>query len=163
MGARPIAARRLSGPVADSGRWLLAVTALLASALCAAHRGHAVWTDITWAGEGFEIVHRLHLADAIAVNRHMGGLEAIEELASLARVALYVEQRFTIHHNDASEALATVGAEIEDDFMLVYQEWSTPLPERFPAIDNRVLLDIEPGAQAFIRIHGPGIDEERER
>jgi hypothetical protein len=147
----------------DLRGWLAAAAALLLAAVAEAHRGHAVWTDITWAGEGFEIVHRLHLADAITVNRAMGGEVAIEELASLARVALYVEKRFDVLVDGKPVDLTTIGAEIEDDFMLVYQEWPTSLPARFPAIDNRVLLDVEPGSQAFIRIQGPGIAEERER
>ena len=75
-------------------RWIISAALLLAALPGVAHRGHAVWTDIVWAGESFEIVHRIHLADAIAVNRYMGGTESIEETRSLARVALYVEERF---------------------------------------------------------------------
>lgn len=142
---------------------LLVALALLLVLPGEAHRGHAVWTDITWTGNGFEIVHRVHLADAITINRHVGGMAAIEELASLARVALYVEDRFSVLHKGGPVPVTTIGAEIEDDFMLVYQEWSTALPEEFPEIDNQLLLDVEPDAQAFIRIEGPGIDEERVR
>jgi hypothetical protein len=136
-----------------------------------AHRGHAVWTDIVWNGESFEITHRMHLADAIAAKRLMGGRDAIEAPGSLARVALYVEERFLIlaARDDGPGAppkaltLHTLGAEIEDDFLFVYQQWQGPLPARFPPIDNSLLLDLEPDAQAFIRITGPGISEERER
>jgi hypothetical protein len=144
---------------------------LFAAAQGMAHRGHAVWTDVTWAGDRFEIVHRMHLADAISANRHMGGRDAIEAPRSLARVALYVEERFHILGPDPADApgsdaagaiLETIGAEIEDDFIFVYQEWVTTLPAQFPAVDNRVLLDIEPDAQAFLHIVGPGISEERE-
>ena len=139
--------------------------ALLCIALTAsAHRGHAVWTDITWAGEGFEIVHRMHLADAITINRYMGGREAIEELRSMGLVALYVEERFKIAADEGGVAkLQTLGAEIEDDFLFVYQEWTTEVPESFPEIDNRLLLDVEPESQALMKILGPGLDEERER
>ncbi len=150
---------------------LLPLVLFLLAAPGLAHRGHAVWTDITWAGDRFEIVHRMHLADAITVNRFMGGREAIEEPRSLARVALYVEERFRlqcpVQETDGAEPgegeLETIGAEIEDDFMFVYQEWVTSLPRRFPALDNTVLLDVEPQSQAFMRILGPDLDEERER
>ena len=131
-----------------------------------AHRGHAVWTDIVWSGESFEIVHRMHLADAIVVNRYMGGTQPIEELRSLALVALYVDERFALLSSQGQSTaieLETIGAEIEDDFLLVYQEWTTPLPDRFPVIDNFILLDVEPEAQAFIKIKAPGLNEERER
>lgn len=175
-----------TAPIDDGGlgkgRWIVSVFSFFCALLFAlpgeAHRGHAVWTDITWAGDRFEIVHRMHLADAITINRYMGGAQAIEELRSLARVALYVDQRFVIQGQGtaaiADEALAeaventgiileTIGAEIEDDFIFVYQEWVTPLPSQFPVVDNFVLLDVEPDAQAFLKIKGPGLNEERER
>lgn len=146
---------------------------LLCSASPNAHRGHAVWTDITWNGSAFEIVHRMHLSDAINVSRSLGNDLPIGERRSLALLALYVEDRFRVL--DASDAgtgaqhgaggntviLQTIGAEIDDDFLLVYQEWRTPLPERFPPVDNRILMDVEPGTQIFTTIKGPGIDEER--
>lgn len=126
-----------------------------------------MWTEITWTGDRFEITHRLHVADAITANRFMGGREAIDAPRSLARVALYVEDRFQLLGPEGPAgadlpSLETIGAEIEDDFLFVYQEWVTPLPERFPALDHSVLLDVEPDAQAFVNITGPGISEERE-
>ncbi|MEE4279100.1 MAG: DUF6702 family protein [Halieaceae bacterium] len=146
---------------------LLAMALLLFASAVPAHRGHAVWTDISWTGDRFEIVHRMHLADAISVNRFQGSNEAIEAPRSLARVALYVEERFRIAGGAVDAATAptveTIGAEIEDDFIFVYQEWVTDLPERFPPVENTVLRDIEPEAQSFIRIIGPGISEEREQ
>lgn len=143
---------------------VLLCTTLLLLPQAWAHRGHAVWTDITWNGESFEIVHRMHLADAVTVNRFLGGRKAIESLESLARLALYVDERFTIQGaNNSANKIETLGAEIEDDFLFVYQEWAVPLPKVFPAIDNSVLLDVEPDAQAFVRISGPGLNEERDR
>jgi hypothetical protein len=142
-----------------------ALVLVLGAGAALAHRGHAVWTDITWAGDRFEIVHRMHLADAITANRFMGGRDAIEAPRSLARVALYVEERFRLVGSDPSAwpTFATIGAEIEDDFIFVYQEWVTELPTRFPPVDNALLMDIEPDSQAFIHIDGPGLAEERER
>lgn len=151
-------------------RWLLGPVlpglVLLVSAACThAHRGHAVWTDIHWAEDRFEIVHRMHVPDAISVNQFMGGSQPIEELRSLALVALYVEERFSLigAADEERAVFDTIGAEIVDGFVYVYQEWSTPLPAGFPDIDNRVLLDVEPGSQAFIKIKAPGLDEERVR
>ena len=147
-------------------RWIISAALLLSTVPGFAHRGHAVWTDIVWAKESFEIVHRIHLADAIVVNRYMGGTEPIEETRSLARVALYVEERFELQSlatDGEPIRLDTVGAEIEDDFLLIYQEWHTSLPEQFPVIDNFILLDVEPEAQAFIKIKAPGLDETKEK
>jgi hypothetical protein len=162
MGAETRSA--LHGPSDRRAARLLTVALLIAlSPWATAHRGHAVWTDVRWAGESFEIVHRLHLADAITIQRYMGVTGPIEDLRGQAAVALYVEERFTLILGGERVTPTTIGAEIEDDFLLVYQEWVTPLPERFPPIDNSLLLDVEPGAQAFVHIDGPGISEERER
>ncbi|MFT7288969.1 MAG: hypothetical protein ACI87W_003094 [Halieaceae bacterium] len=152
---------------ADGSPWkfcvVIAALLLGLSTSVVAHRGHAVWTDISWSGDGFEIVHRMHLVDAISINRFAGGSLAIEEMRSLALVALYIEERFTVAGESGSIVLQTIGAEIEDDFLLVYQEWKTALPAAFPQVDNRVLLDVEPQSQAFVYIKGPGISEERQR
>ena len=142
---------------------LLALILSMGALEISAHRGHAVWTDIHWASDGFEIVHRMHVADAITINRFMGGKLPIDDLQSLALVALYVEERFLLSDAATDVGLETLGAEIEEDFLFVYQEWAAPLTRRFPAIDNRLLLDVEPHSQAFIRIKGPGLDEERVR
>jgi hypothetical protein len=147
----------------------LAMTVLLlAGALVAnpahAHRGHAVWTDISWAGDRFEIVHRMHLSDAITVSRYMGGALPIDDMRSLALVALYIEERFVLRDSAGPVSLETIGAETEDDFIFVYQEWAPgSLPVEFPRIDNQVLLDVEPESQAFVKIKAPGLNEERER
>ena len=44
-----------------------------------------------------------------------------------------------------------VGAEIEDDFLLVYQEWVTDRPDTLPVIENRALLELEPEAEHWLR------------
>jgi hypothetical protein len=145
-------------------RWGLALLLCCLAAASLAHRGHAVWTDISWAEDRFEIVHRLYLPDAITINRHMGGTQPVEDLHSLARIALYVEERFSLLDGGGTAlSLDTLGAEISDNFLYVYQEWVTPLPDRFPAIDNRLLLDVEPGSRAFMRIKGPNLNEDRTR
>lgn len=160
MGAK---ARRSSGARPGAGRWVLGLALLLGAATVSAHRGHAVWTDVSWTGESFAIVHRMHLADAITASRYMGSEYPIEDMRSLALVAIYVEERFLPRGVNETHPLTTLGAEIEDDFLFVYQEWVTPLPAQFPEVDNLMLLDIEPESQAFIKIEGAGLDEERER
>ena len=59
--------------------------------------------------------------------------------------------------------LITLGAELDDDFAFIYQEWHPEaLPETFPAINNGLLIDLIPEAQQFTRIETPkGIEERR--
>lgn len=115
-----------------------------------AHRGHGAWSEVTRVDQGFEIVHRMHLADAIELLRGMAPGVKVESIEGQARLALYVEARFQII--DAGGTLETIGAEIEDDFLLVYQEWRiTDLPATTPMFSSRVLFEIDPTAQRFVR------------
>lgn len=143
--------------------WSLLLLALLSTPSVWAHRGHGVWTDIVWANDRFEITHRLHAADALTITRSTGSSATIDAPEELARLALYVEERFSIEpHGGPPSSMITIGAETEDDFVFVYQEWLVDVvPEAFPVIRNEILVDVEPGAQRFIRIVTPGGVEER--
>lgn len=118
-----------------------------------AHRGHGAWTDVTWAGDRFEITHRMHLADAIELLRGIAPDTVVDSIEGQARLALYVESRFAIQDADGTPvALDTIGAEIDDDFLLVYQEWPVGSPPDVPPqFSSRVLFEIDPTAQRFVR------------
>ena len=117
-----------------------------------AHRGHGCWTEMTWSEDRFEIIHRLHLSDAIAVLSALEPGTAIDSLRGRARLALYLESKFSITPTETSTAsVTTIGAEIEDDFLLVYQEWVTDRPATLPVIENRALLELEPEAEHWLR------------
>lgn len=129
-----------------------------------AHRGSAVWTEIIWRDNHFQITHRLHTADALHINRYMGGSGELNALEDLARLALYVDLRFSLSEQLTLQSpLVTLGAELEDDFAFIYQEWHPAvLPEQFPELAHTLLIDLVPQAQRFIRIETPqGIEERR--
>lgn len=136
-------------------RWLtaLCVGALLFSATAAAHRGHGAWSDVTWVTDRFEIIHRMHLADAIELLNGIAPDVVIDSIEGQARLALYVEARFTIlDSGGAAVPIETIGAEIDDDFLLVYQEWQPESPPAIvPTFMSRVLFEIDPTAQRFVR------------
>jgi len=143
---------------------------MLLISVASAHRGHGVWTDIVWSGNHFEITHRFHAADGLAANRFVGGSGALTNAEDLARLALYVEQRFAIvdtisNDSDTNQVaeLKTLGAEVDDDFVYVYQEWwPLSLPDAALQLKHSVLLDVEPSTQIFVRIDTPkGIEERR--
>ena len=143
---------------------------VLLISVASAHRGHGVWTDIVWTDNHFEITHRFHAADGIAANRLVGGSGALSNAEDLARLALYVEQRFSIvdaisndSNTDQVAHLKTLGAEVEDDFVYVYQEW-WPLspPDTALQLQHSVLRDVAPSTQIFVRIDtSKGIEERR--
>lgn len=94
-----------------------------------------------------EIIHRLHVHDAelgLAENLQnpqftLGTLEA------QARLALYVEQRFRILNKATGEplTLTLVGAELQGDYAIVFQEFPGSLPY-WIAMRNDILRDIFP-------------------
>lgn len=132
--------------------YVLAMVLLLNGMGVSAHRGHGCWTEMTWAEDRFEIIHRMHLSDAIAVLQRIEPETPIDSVRGKAQLALYLERHFGIQvDGQPVTGLQTLGAEIDDDFLLVYQEWQTSKPAEQPLITNRALLDIEPSAQHFLR------------
>ena len=138
--------------------------ALISALLCissavSAHRGHGSWTEMNWVDDRFEITHQIHLADAIRLLQTREVEAPIDSMEALALLALYVEARFAMHRDGTPIPLETLGAEIDDDFVYIFQEWLTPLPETMPTFTSDVLRDIEPTAQAFLHIETPDISE----
>jgi len=97
-----------------------------------------------------EVIHRLHNHDAeqgvIAV--HGDRSLTLDKLEGRARLALYVEERFIVagvtdDGIGAPLALELVGAELDGDYILVYQEYNGELPTRI-AVQNGILRDVFP-------------------
>lgn len=95
-------------------------------------------TDIT------EIVHRLHVHDAeVALAELLGETTfSLQSIEGQARLALYVEERFGIVDAATGEVvgLTLVGAKLEGENVLVFQETSAALPRRL-SIRHDVLRD----------------------
>lgn len=135
------------------------VVGLLMALNASAHRGHGMWTEVAWAGNGFEIIHRIHLSDALRVLETMETQASVESMEGLALLALYVEANFGVTSQNQPAEISTLGAEIDDDFLYVFQEWLTALPEQTPVFSSSVLLEIEPDAHAYVNYQAPGINE----
>lgn len=138
---------------------LLTSAMLLLSTQVQAHRGHGSWTDFVWSVDRFEITHRIHLADALKLLERIDNEVAIDSMEGMALLAIYVERNFSITAGEGPAALETLGAEIDDDFLYVYQEWLTPLPEAMPVFESTLLHDIEPSAHTYVHVEAPGINE----
>ena len=97
-----------------------------------------------------EIIHRLHTHDA-----ELGIIAALndrsltmDQLVGRAQLALYIEERFTIAVVDDDEIgapldLELLGAELDGEFVLVYQEFSGEMPATI-AVRNDILRDVFP-------------------
>jgi len=97
-----------------------------------------------------EIIHRLHNHDA-----ELGVIAALndksvtlDKLIGRAQLALYVEERFIVASvSDAGVGapldLELIGAELDGEFILVYQEFNGELPSRI-AVRDDILRDVFP-------------------
>ena len=125
-----------------------------------AHRMPGSLSTIKPAASGghMEIIHRLHTSDAEE------GLAAVLNdrtftlggLASRARLALYVEEKFVVAaaadgQIGAPLPLELVGAELDGEFVLVYQELESSLPAEI-AVRDDILRDVFPGQVNLLNI-----------
>ena len=97
-----------------------------------------------------EIIHRLHSHDAeLGIIAAVGDRTlTLDKLVGRAQLALYVEERFIVARLGSEGVgapldLVLIGAEVDGEFVLVYQEFRGNLPERF-AIRNDILRDVFP-------------------
>jgi hypothetical protein len=125
------------------------VLSLAAMSQSQAHRLPEGVTTISSGGSGetVDIVHRLHVHDA-----ELGLAELLQNpqltldtLEMQARFALYVEQQFKMLDKATGKplTLVLVGAELEGDYILVYQQVEEPLPI-WLSVRNGVLRDVFP-------------------
>ena len=110
-----------------------------------AHRDHGVWTEILWTETHFEITHQLHLADALPLLKALDPSVSIDSLEGQALLALHVADTFALESNDTEGTMETIGAEIDDDFLFVYQEWYGEKPVGEPRF-SLTALDLIYGA-----------------
>jgi len=140
---------------------IVLLTTLLAMPASWGHRDHGVWTEVIWAEDRFEITHHLHRQDAQAVLSSRAPSVLLDSPEGLARVALYVEQRFTVVPQDEPAVLEMIGAEVEDDFLYVYQEWRVEAPTAPTAFRSQLLTDVLSDARTWVRFEAPGVNETR--
>ena len=126
--------------------------ALLFAAFAFAHRmpGSISTVKRSASGETIEIIHRLHTHDAeFGIAAILGKRNiSLESLTDRAQLALYVEERFRIAGYADGKigsrlALELIGAELDGEFVLVYQEFAGVLPAGL-AIRDDILRDVFP-------------------
>lgn len=119
----------MSGLVWTRRATLAAISACVLAPPVFAHRAHSALTTIEWNARRsvLEVTHRLHAHDAEATLVDVMGVvrPTLDDLETLARLALYVEARFALADGDGGEiALTLLGAEAEGLTAFIYQEAS---------------------------------------
>ena len=133
---------------------------LLLFCQAAAHRQPVGLTAIEFNVDSgtTEIVHRFHRHDA-----ELGLVQLLRkpdvlliDLESQARFALYVAENFAVAPAIGAEPLQLelVGAELDGDEIIVYQEYTGELPQGF-VIRDAVLQDVYADQVNHVNIHSP--------
>lgn len=117
---------------------LLAAFSLVTSAT--AHRQPEVFTEVLYLEQDGEwvsqVTHRLHAEDALrALRTIQGATDDLGTEANLARLALYVASRFEVK----GEPLETIGAEIDGNYVYVFQEG----PRRIEVKNASILANVD--------------------
>lgn len=109
-----------------------------------------------------EIIHRLHNHDAeLGVMTILNDRTiTLDQLVGRAQLALYVEERFLVADYVDGEVgaplqLEMVGAELDGEFVLVYQELEGELPAAI-AVRNDILRDVFPAQVNHVNIAANG-------
>jgi len=132
MSAKALPRRRLlQGLAGAAAAALAAPAALLWPTTASAHRSHVSLTRLTpnLRAATWELVHYLHYHDCNELLLALLPRRRLEPDSDegKARLALYVEQRFSLSGPGAKPlAVQTVGAEVVGDSLAVYRE--LPLP-----------------------------------
>jgi len=144
---------------------MLAGAVLCVAALAFAHRmpGSISTVKRSASGDIIEIIHRLHSHDAeLGLAAVLGKRNlSLETLADRAQLALYVEERFVIAGFEDGRiggrlALELVGAELDGEFILVYQEFAGKLPAGL-AIRDDILRDVFPEQVNHVNVATGGV------
>jgi hypothetical protein len=91
-----------------------------------AHRTSSSLTTMVWIDteQSFEITHRLHLHDVQQALRNViaDPSTTIFDVKGQAELILYMDETFTAASTGGPIALEPIGAEVEGDYVYVYQE-----------------------------------------
>ncbi len=111
-----------------------------------AHRAQTVLSTVMWnaGGSTLDVMHRLHAHDAevcLAIKTGVAQTD-MSELRTQAQLMLYVEETFGLTDAGKPIALSPLGAEIQGEAVLLYQECRLAAAPQNLAIENRILRDV---------------------
>ena len=140
-------------------QWVIFFTVF--SAALNAHRHPEVLTTIQFNEntQKTEIVHCLHAHDVAIVLKGIHGTPplSLDSIEGRARIALYVEDKFSVINPQSGTPLELdlIGAETEGGNLYVYQEYHSNLVLPI-AISNRILCEFYSNQKNFVNIKSEG-------
>ncbi len=107
---------------------MILLLGLLAAGPGSAHTLQSSLTEVSWQPDGgrLEVVHSLHLDDAMVLLAALGAPGGNLSLHTEAALMLYLERNFTLSVKGQPLTLQAVGAEFRGDYLWLYQEQQVP-------------------------------------
>jgi len=137
-----------------TGGACVATVALAPEAL--AHRAQTVLTTVMWNASSsmLEVTHRIHAHDAELTLAATTGVQAVDitQVKNQAQLLLYIEKQFTMTDGGKTIALQPLGAEMEGEAILVYQECRLATPPKVLSIVNGILRDVFEGQTNLVNV-----------
>jgi hypothetical protein len=137
-----------------TGGACVATVALAPEAL--AHRAQTVLTTVMWNASSsvLEVTHRIHAHDAELTLAATTGVQAVDitQVKNQAQLLLYIEKQFTMTDGGNTIALQPLGAEMEGEAILVYQECRLATPPKVLSIVNGILRDVFEGQTNLVNV-----------
>jgi hypothetical protein len=121
-----------------------------------AHRSQSVLSMVTWnaATSTLEVSHRIHAHDAAVGLAILSGVETIDitQAPNQAQLMLYVEKRFSLSDGKSAIALSPLGAEIQSELVVLYQEAKCAAPPAELVIEDQILCDVFDGQTNLVNV-----------
>lgn len=144
-------------------RWFAgALIAAFLSSAAHAHRLKNAFTTVLFndRSDRLEVMHQFYLHDAEQVATEIVGQTAnlFENAEDRQRFAVYVHERFSLYDPRGERLPLTLrGAEIDGDFLWVYQAMRLPDPPLGAlTVEHRALRDLWPDQVNTVNVEGRG-------
>jgi hypothetical protein len=125
-------------------RLVITLTVLWYPTQGVAHRQHLSWSTIEWNAQAnvLEITHRVHAHDASAWLSAKSNIDiTITDIEQQAKFAHYCSKNFKLRNGRQWQMLELLGAELQGNYLLTYQQLSLDSPPTTLSYRVSILMD----------------------
>jgi len=114
--------------------------------------------QVIWQDGRYDIQHYLRVEDANAILERINPDVDLASTEGLTLLAVYIEGNFSAQSNGDAIAVETISAEVDDDFVYIYQSAAlegTPADPDDLVVRSELLQDVYPAARTLVEITTP--------
>ncbi len=118
------------------------------------HQLQTTLTDIHWFPDRgmLEVTHSIHLDDVMVLLADLGDPAGRFDLETEAKLLLYVEDHFRLSTKGQVVTLEALGAQIDGDYLWIYQETAMPDPPEGLSVNMSVLQAYYPDERHHVNL-----------